>query len=337
MKKGILILSLVSSLTAFSQDWEGISVPADAGEGREWQLLEEVSDKFNYFADAADKGDTFNTKWKDSYVNAWTGGSNTTWQPDQCSVNGSMLVLDANRKPGTTDEVIAGCLSSRQPITYPVFVETRAKLSTSVLASCFWMISLDQTQEIDIIEAFGTDRPGKEWYNTRQHLSHHVFIRSPFQDYQPRDVASWYTDGTVWSEEFHRVGVYWRDSLHLEYYIDGELVRVVHDRAFANYKNGSWSYSIPNVVDGNLEMSAGYQVVTQYATSSEYSFETLQEASAASPISVIDAYGYTESGLTKPEYLVISTAQQLWTGMEATDKELEDKTRALYYLARTRV
>ena len=337
MKKGFTLLLVVLSLNAIGQDWEGIPVPADAGTGYKWQLQESVSDNFNYYAEAESKGDTFNSKWKDSYVNGWTGGSNTTWRPDQSYVNGSMLILDANREPGTTDAVYAGSISARQTVVYPVFIETNAKLSTSVLASCFWMVSLDQTQEIDIIEAFGTDREGKEWYNTRQHLSHHVFIRNPFQDYQPTDHGSWYVNGTVWSEDFHRVAVHWIDSLHLEYYIDGELVRVVYDKAFADRKNGRWYYTTPNMVDGVLEKEGGYQTVTEYATSTDYSFQTLADACAVSEASVIDAYGYTAHGLTKPQYILVTTAQQSWTGMEATDEELEDKSKALYYLDWIRV
>ena len=72
----------------------------------------------------------------------------------------------------------------------------------------------DDTQEIDIIEAYGSDRvvgdDGHKFYGPdRIHLSHHVFIRDPFQDYQPTDPGSWYKDvnGTIWRNDFHRVGV----------------------------------------------------------------------------------------------------------------------------------
>ena len=57
------------------------------------------------------------------------------------------------------------------------------------------------------------------------HLSHHLFIRNPFQDYQPKDEGSWYLNGTLWRNDFHRIGMYWRNPFHLEYYVDGKLVR----------------------------------------------------------------------------------------------------------------
>ncbi|MFR9496788.1 MAG: beta-agarase, partial [Rikenellaceae bacterium] len=71
---------------------------------------------------------------------------------------------------------------------------------------------------------------GKTYYGAdRLHLSHHVFIRDPFQDYQPTDAGSWYADGkgTLWRDDYHRIGVYWRDPFYLAYYVDGNLVRVV--------------------------------------------------------------------------------------------------------------
>ncbi|MEL6654019.1 MAG: T9SS type A sorting domain-containing protein, partial [Bacteroidota bacterium] len=45
-------------------------------------------------------------------------------------------------------------------------------------------------------------------------------------DWQPSDEGSFYNDGsTIWNQNYHRIGVYWRDPWHLEYYVDGQLVR----------------------------------------------------------------------------------------------------------------
>jgi len=97
------------------------------------------------------------------------------------------------------------------------------------------MLSADSTQEIDVIEAYGGrgDDERSDWFARRIHLSHHVFIRDPFQDYQPNDDSTWYTRSTLhakrgegyWTDRFHRVGVYWRDPTHLEYYLNGKLIK----------------------------------------------------------------------------------------------------------------
>jgi beta-agarase len=65
------------------------------------------------------------------------------------------------------------------------------------------------------------------YFSKRLHLSHHVFIRDPFQDYQPTSDATWYADGknTAWSDTYHNYGLLWEDPWSLSYYVDGVLVR----------------------------------------------------------------------------------------------------------------
>jgi len=206
-------------------DWDAYPVPADAGDGYVWELLP-LSDEFNYTAEATDKGPEFTDRWVDTYHNAWLGPGLTEWQRDHSWVANGNLVIGASRKPGA-DQVYAGIISSKETVQYPVYVEARVKVSNSVMATAVWLLSPDDTQEIDVVEAYGSDRLGEDWFAKRVHISHHVFIREPFQDYQPKDAGSWYFNGTVWREDFHRYGVYWRDPWHLEYYVDGKLVRVV--------------------------------------------------------------------------------------------------------------
>ena len=70
-----------------------------------------------------------------------------------------------------------------------------------------------------------------------------VFIRTPFQDWQPNDAGSFYTNNvTVWRNDFHRIGVYWKDPWNLEYYVDGVKVRTrsgVSQIDPNNYTNGT--------------------------------------------------------------------------------------------------
>lgn len=122
-----------------------------------------------------------------------------------------------------------GIIHFNEYIHYPIYMEARIKGTNATLANAFWLLSSDSTQEIDVMEAYGSDRPDQKWFDERMHVSHHVFIRQPFQDYQPKDNGSWYLDGkgTRWRNEFHTYGAYWRDPWNLEYYIDGVLVRRV--------------------------------------------------------------------------------------------------------------
>ncbi|MEM1012613.1 MAG: FG-GAP-like repeat-containing protein [Planctomycetota bacterium] len=212
-------------------DWDGIDVPADAGDGMKWVLQPETSDSFNYDAPANDKGTEFFSRWTDWYHNHWSGPGLTQWQRDHVKVEDGMLQFHAERA-ADGKRVELGCVSSKYRVRYPVYIEVEAKVPNSVLACAAWLLSPDDTQEIDFLEAYGSPtseaKGDQSWFAERIHVSHHVFIREPFQDYQPKDEGSWYYDGgKLWHENFHRYGVFWRDPWNLEYYIDGKLVRTV--------------------------------------------------------------------------------------------------------------
>jgi len=215
-----------------AQDWEGVPIPVDPGPGKAWELQPAVSDDFNYTAGADDKGAAFKKRWKPSFHNAWKGPGLTEWNPANVTVADGHLQMHASRVPGG-EKLHLGCITAHERVSYPAYVEARAKVMNSTLASDVWLLSPDDTQEIDILEAYGTshaegahDQKDQTWFAERLHLSHHVFIREPFQDYQPKDAGSWYHEpGRLWRDEFIRIGVYWRDPWHLEYYLNGELVR----------------------------------------------------------------------------------------------------------------
>jgi agarase len=216
----------VLSLNAKSSDWEDIPVPADAGVGNVW-LLQSLSDDFNYDAAANGKSDEFYSRWDEGFINTWAGPGMTLFSGDHASVSDGMLRLTTSRKAGT-ENVYTGAIHSNETVIYPLYLEARVKITNLTLANAFWLLSPDSTQEIDVIESYGSDREGQEWFDQRMHLSHHVFIREPFQDYQPKDSGSWVTnDAGTWRNEYYRIGVYWIDPWNLEYYIDGELVRTV--------------------------------------------------------------------------------------------------------------
>ena len=221
----VVIALLGTHQLARGEDWDKVAIPVRPPSGMEWKL-QAVSDDFNYSAKPTEKPKQFSDRWHSAYINPWKGPGKTEWNLGHSYVMNGHLGIHASRKDGSP-KVYTGIVTSKEAYRYPLFVETRVKISNQVLASNVWMLSADSTEEIDVVEAYGSDRPGQEWYSERVHLSHHVFVREPFQDYQPTDEGSWFTDGTIWRNSFHRFGVYWRDPWHLAYYIDGRLVRTV--------------------------------------------------------------------------------------------------------------
>ncbi|WP_400073751.1 family 16 glycosylhydrolase [Zobellia russellii] len=211
-------------------NWKEIPVPANAGPDMVWEF-QEMSDDFEYQSPGDNKGDVFFEKWDDFYHNGWSGPGLTEWRREQSYVANGELQMWATRKPGSK-KMNMGCITSKTRVIYPVYIEARAKVMNSTLASDVWLLSPDDTQEIDILEAYGADysesaQKEHSYFSKKIHISHHVFIREPFQDYQPRDAGNWFENGTVWNRDFHTYGIYWKNPWYLEYYIDGELVRTV--------------------------------------------------------------------------------------------------------------
>lgn len=235
--------------------WKTIPVPADPGTGKKWEFQESISDDFSYdFNPSITKTEFGNGKWTNFYHNNWEGPGPTIWKPENSIVEDGELKLLATREAGENKSFTSGsesfnlaatrlgCVTSTVRVIYPVFVEAYVKIANGFIASDIWMLSPDDTQEIDILEAYGAQstRNSQEWYSKRLHISHHVFIRDPFQDYQPKDQSTWYAgDGnTLWSQEWLRIGVYWKSPTELEYYLNGELIKTMESLDNAGTKDG---------------------------------------------------------------------------------------------------
>lgn len=205
-----------------AQDWAAIPVPAAAGPGRIWQLQESHSDGFNYAA----KDSQFAAKWRDTYINAWTGPGLTAWASDHSRFDEGRLVIEASRKAGT-DQVLCGVVTSHTPVMYPVFMEINMQVSGLVLSSNFWMLSADDRNELDIIETYGSDR--SDWFAQRVSTNYHIFERSP----QTNDILVNHNDQQFFMlpdraplrDGFHRYAAYWKDPWNVEFYLNGTLVR----------------------------------------------------------------------------------------------------------------
>lgn len=197
-------------------------VPAAAGPGQVWQLEETWSDDFNYEG----KGAAFAAKWRDVYINAWTGPGLTEWAADHSALRDGHLVIGASRKAGT-DKVYCGVVTSPEPLTYPVFMEINMKVSGLVLSSNFWLLSADDRQELDIVETYGSER--SDWFAQRMSTNYHIFERAAETNdiFANHNDQQFYLlpDGAPLRDGFHRFAAYWKDPWHVDFFLDGVLVR----------------------------------------------------------------------------------------------------------------
>ncbi|MDO6492498.1 MULTISPECIES: T9SS type A sorting domain-containing protein [unclassified Cellulophaga] len=351
------IFAFFQFLLVHSQyDWDNIPIPANAGSGKQWKLQTNASDDFNYqfmpTNSVSDFGPTNNAKWYNKFHNQasgqpnnWPGPGPTVWRQDHVAVSGGSLNIWASRIPGATKSFVgstgslisrpetrAGCITNKTRVKYPVFVEASIKVMNSSLASDIWLLSPDDTQEIDIIECYGGpgDDNRNSFFSNKIHLSHHVFIRPPnFKDYQPADVNSWWSKDGVsqWGGRVVRIGVNWVSPTRLEYYVDGQMVRVLDDTAVqTRLADGTWQYTYPagvtsTGVNGELDRVNGYQKM-KIATS-------LNDAKNKSNISVIDPFNYLRNGrkFTKEMDIIINVEDQSWqaeANRSSTDEELDN-------------
>ncbi len=320
MKRIQLFLLLILSTLGINaqRDWDNVPIPPDAGPGRVWQLQEAPSDDFNYTFNPTSANANFGPpgqpKWNNFFHNAFTGPGPTLWRRDHVRVRNGNLEIFATRQPGELGNFVnsqgqrlpasrSGCITNLNRVLFPVFIEARVRVMNSTLASDVWLLSPDDIEEIDIIEAYGG--PGNDGRNQffaeRIHLSHHVFIRPPnFRDYQPRDFNSfWRQQGvTQFGGRTVNIGVYWVSSTRLEYYIDGQLQRIVDNNALqSRLVNGQFEFTYPAGVtstgqDGELFFDTGDMAGFQSMNTAS----SLQAAQNASNISVIDPFNYLTNG-----------------------------------------
>ncbi|WP_040472342.1 galactose-binding domain-containing protein [Aquimarina agarivorans] len=351
------LLLFYSTCSLFAQrDWDNVPIPANPGAGNTWQLQEAPSDDFNYTFNTSNTRVNFGPpgqppKWYNTYhdqpngaPNTFQGPGPTIWTPNQISVQGGFLNIIASRVPGEVKRGFSGeqlynfatrsgCMTNLNRVKYPVFVETRIQIMNSMLASDVWLLSPDDTEEIDIIEAYGGsgDDGRNAFFAERIHLSHHVFIRQPFTDYQPRDFNSfWRRQGiSEWGGRTVNIGVYWVSPTRLEYYIDGQLQRIVDNNALqSRLINGQFEATYPAGVTsdqpgGQLLFETGARAGFQQMITAP----NLQAAQAASNVSVIDPFNHLNNGrqFSKDMDIIINVEDQSFqadAGRSPTDTEI---------------
>jgi len=85
------LTTLISLGVNAQYEWSSISIPADPGSGKSWDLIESMSDNFNYSRTFGAGGYANRTnfgsggKWYNFYHNAWDGPGYTYWNTSNVS------------------------------------------------------------------------------------------------------------------------------------------------------------------------------------------------------------------------------------------------------------
>ena len=228
-----------------AQDWRGIPVPADAGNGRTWQIDNALSRDFNQSTKSAALGNA----WQDRYINGWRGPGLTQFSSNHTSVGGGHLILSAARVPNT-NRVYCGVATTKGTVRYPVFVEASIKVSGLVLSSNLWLLSRDDVQELDIVELYGSNR--QSWFAQRSSSNYHIFERDAnnriLKDNNDQK-HHLLPNGVPYRNAFHRFGAYWKSPFEVDFYIDGRKVRELRRNGITDPRGRGLDQPMPIILD----------------------------------------------------------------------------------------
>lgn len=234
---GLSGCSLSESSQSVKTDWQGVPLPSHISTTSNWMLLDQFSDSFNYSGKSAE----FYDKWHDNHIRGWKGPGATYFSAEHSKLVDGRLVLSAESVPEIAQgkvvdygdfkskkTIYTGFVTAKENIQYPIFVEASMKISGLALASNFWMLSDDDKYEIDVTETYGDT----DFHAKQMATNYHIFKRDPvtnnyLEDYGHKAKHHKTDDQALLNQGFHRFGFYWKSPKHMEFYLDGELVRTL--------------------------------------------------------------------------------------------------------------
>lgn len=214
-----------------------VSVENTTPEGMKWELVEALSDSFATFD---------NSKW---WKPLWNYGVPVQMRGENSGVRDGMLWIKATEDAGAERWFETSRVMSRAQINYPMYTESRIKTAHLSAYNTFWLNNGDisNRNEIDVIENNSKPscncQPDFPWQMNSQYF--HVINDDTRRAHGNFDNRKLSEDnpmrGVKWNEDFHTVGVWWKDARNIQFYLDGEPSgSVVSERDFTRDLNLIW-------------------------------------------------------------------------------------------------
>ncbi|MEM6647260.1 MAG: family 16 glycosylhydrolase [Bacteroidota bacterium] len=206
-------------------------------EGMTWQKVETLSDEF-------DRWDA--SKW---FKPLWNYGEPVQMMEANSGVADGMLWIKASLGNDPSRWFETSRVQSRQQISYPMYTESRIKTAHLSAYNTFWLNNgdIDNRDEIDIIENNSKPscgcQPNFPWQMNSQYF--HVVNGDTKRNKGDFDNRQLSADnplrGVAWNEDFHTVGVWWKDARNIQFYLNGEPAgSVASARDFTRDLNLIW-------------------------------------------------------------------------------------------------
>ncbi len=209
-----------------------VSIDNTTPDNMQWVKVEAMSDEF----DAWD-GD----KWENSF---WNYGGTPVWMREENSfVEDGKLCIKAtlNNDPNWFQ---TARVHSKTQISYPMYTECSMKTAKISAFNTFWMNNGDaeDRDEIDIVESNANpipdcrdqsnkpaNFPWTPWdfptqMNSQYFIAKNSIVENRHGNYDTRMLSDANPNkGKTWDEDYHVVGVWWKDKRNMQFYLNGEL------------------------------------------------------------------------------------------------------------------
>lgn len=214
-----------------------VSIDDTTPEGMKWEQVDDLSDEFVIWND---------DKW---FKSLWNYGVPVEMRAENSGVSDGNLWIKATLIEGAERWFQTSRVQSKRQINYPMYTESRIKTAHISAYNTFWMNNgdIDNRNEIDIIENNSKPscgcQPNFPWQMNSQYF--HVIdgdTKRNKGDYDNRKLSDDNPlKGVPWNEDYHIVGVWWKNATDMQFYLDGEPAgSVVSEREFTRHLNLIW-------------------------------------------------------------------------------------------------
>jgi len=213
------------------------SIDDTTPEGMEWEKVESLSDDF----DAWDSD-----KW---FKPLWNYGIPVQMRAENSGVEDGYLWIKATLDDGDERWFETSRVQSTEQINYPMYTESRIKTAHISAYNTFWLNNgdINDRDEIDVIENNSKPscncQPNFPWQMNSQYF--HVVngdTKRAKGNFDNRTLSSENPlKGVQWNEDYHIVGVWWKNATDIQFYLDGEPAgSVVSERDFTRDLSIIW-------------------------------------------------------------------------------------------------
>ncbi|WP_141675458.1 Ig-like domain-containing protein [Formosa haliotis] len=232
-----------------------VSINNTTPEGKKWVKNEQMSDEFEVW----DSNKWFKSTWNYGVpVFMTTAGTNSG------VADGNLWIKATLNESNPEDRWFQTArIHSREKANYPMYTEARIKASYISAYNTYWLNNGDSynRDEIDIIENNAKpscdcqpDFPlqmNSQYFQADSNKTPGVirdednFNQSNLSDTNP-------SKNVKWNEDYHTFGVWWKDSKHIQFYLDGEpagSVVVGHDRSGKEYPDREFTRDLEIIFD----------------------------------------------------------------------------------------